>query len=145
VQYRDLPSPAAKIEGIVYFPRMLAKIRTHARGELPRDYQPNLGKGFDESCVKFLNLSYQELVERVKQGGSDEEILEWCLVNGRRPSPYEIFAWNEFMRKRGWNDQLTETLIRRKREGGMSDRDEIQTMFDFIDADEGRPLARREP
>jgi hypothetical protein len=145
VPYRDLPSPAAKVEDIVYFPRMLAKIRTHARSELPPDYQPNLGKGFDESCVKFLNVSYQELVERVKQGGSDEEILDWCLFKGRRPSLDEIFVWNEFMRKRGWNDALTETLARRKREGGMGERADIQTMFDFIDVDEGRPLDRREP
>ena len=34
----------------------------------------------------------------------------------------------------------TETLERRKRESGLSDRDDIQTMFDYIDADEGRPL-----
>jgi hypothetical protein len=145
VQYRDLPSPAAKIDDIVYFPRMLEKIRAHARGELPADYQPNLGKGFDESSVKFLNVSYQDLVDRVRQGGSDNEILEWCFARGRRPSSYDIFVWNEFMRKRGWNDALTETLARRKREGGMSDRDEIQTMFDFIDADEGRPPARPVP
>ena len=37
--------------------------------------------------------------------------------------------WNEFMRKRGWNDKATETLNRRKRESGLSDRDDIRTMF----------------
>jgi Domain of unknown function (DUF5069) len=120
---------------------MLAKIRTHARGELPPDYQPNLGKGFDKSCVNFLRVNYNELVERVKQGGSDEELLEWCFSQGHRPSAEEIFVWDEFMRKRGWNDELTEILLRRKKESGMSDRDEIKTMFDFIDADEGRSPA----
>jgi hypothetical protein len=117
---RDLPSPSAEVGGIVYFARMLEKIRKHAGGELPPDYQPNLGKGFDGSCVKLLKLNYNELVERVKKGGSDEEILQWCFANGRRPSDDEIFVWNEFMRKCGWNDGFTEKLISRKREAGMS-------------------------
>jgi len=43
------------------------------------------------------------------------------------------------MRKRGWNDEITETLKRRKKEAGMADRSEIDTMFAFIDVDEGRP------
>jgi len=33
-----------------------------------------------------------------------------------------------------------EILARRKREAGMEDRSEIETMFQFIDADEGRLL-----
>lgn len=133
-----LRSPAAKTGGIVYFGRMLDKIRVHASGELPPDYQANLGKGFDEFCTKFLNVNYHELVARVKEGGSDEEILGWCFGKARRPSEDEIYIWNEFMRKRGWNDDITETLKRRKKEAGMADRSEIETMFAFIDADEGR-------
>ncbi|MGI9114698.1 MAG: DUF5069 domain-containing protein [Chthoniobacterales bacterium] len=139
----ELCSPSEKAGGIVYFPRMLSKIRMHARGELPPDYQPNLGKGFDESCVDFLQVDYNELVERVKKDGSDDEVLEWCFEKGRRPSDEEIFIWNEFMRKRGWNDEVTATLERRKGEAGLSERSEIQTMFDFIDADEGRAVGRR--
>ena len=49
--------------------------------------------------------------------------------------------WNEFMRKCGWNDEISETLIRRKKEGGLADRADIETMFQFIDADEGRLAA----
>ena len=44
------------------------------------------------------------------------------------------------MRKRGWNDVASERLQQRKAEGGFSSREEIQTMFDYIDADEERPL-----
>jgi hypothetical protein len=42
------------------------------------------------------------------------------------------------MRKRGWNDGVSEMLQRRKKEAGMMDRSDIQTAFQFIDADEGR-------
>jgi len=133
-------SPFAKVGGLVYFGRMLDKIRAHANDELPQDYEPNLGKGFDAFCVKFLGVDYDQLVERVKQGGSDEEILKWCFNAGPQPSEDEIYVWNEFMRKRGWNDEVSETLKRRKKETGMAGRSEIETMFTFIDADEGRPL-----
>ena len=42
------------------------------------------------------------------------------------------------MRKRGWNDEVSEMVVRRKTEAGMTDRSDIQTSFQFIDADEGR-------
>jgi hypothetical protein len=131
-------SPGAKVGGLVYFGRMLDKIRVHAKGELPGEYQPNLGKGFDRRCVDLLQIDYGELVERMKEGGTDEEILDWCFASGRKPADGEIHVWNEFMRERGWNDEISETLARRKREAGMTDRSEIETMFQFIDADEGR-------
>jgi uncharacterized protein DUF5069 len=133
-------SPGAKVGGLVYFGRMLDKIRVHAKGELPSEYQPNLGKRFDQWCVDLLHIDYGELVDRVKEGGTDEEILEWCIARGRKPTDGEIHVWNEFMRKRGWNDELSETLTRRKKEAGMAGRSEIRTMFNFIDADEGRAV-----
>ncbi len=134
----SLRSPSEKVGGLFYFGRMLDKIRSHAKGELPPDYHPNLRKGFDEKCVTFLRIKYDQLVERVKQGGRDEAILQWCFKIGRRPSEDKIYVWNEFMRKRGWNDEVSETLKRRKQEAGMADRSDIQTAFQFIDADEGR-------
>ena len=131
-------SPKEKVGGLVYFGRMLDKIRVHAKGELPEEYQPSLGKGFDSKCVDFLRIDYAALAERVKEGGGDEEILAWCFERGRKPTEREMHFWNEFMRKCGWNDEISETLTRRKKECGMADRADIETMFQFIDADEGR-------
>lgn len=136
-----LRSPAVKVGDLVYFGRMIDKIRQHAEGKLPQEYQTNLGKGFDDWCVKFLRLEYQQLVARVKSGGSEEEILQWCFDHGRRPTSHDIWYWNEFMRKRGWNDDISATLKRRKEEANMADREEIETMFAFIDADEGHAFA----
>lgn len=144
MEIKNLRSPYAQVGGIVYFGRMIDKIRLHAAGQLPTDYQPNLGSGFDGRCVNFLFVEYPALVERVKQGGTDEEILNWCFAQTRKPTPEEIEVWNEFMRKRGWNDEASPMLQRRLREGGFEDRTDIQTFFDFIDLDEGRdPRASR--
>ncbi|HEY0370161.1 MAG TPA: DUF5069 domain-containing protein [Chthoniobacterales bacterium] len=134
-------SPASKVAGIVYFGRMIDKIKANAQGLLPSDYQANLGKGFDARCTRFLRVDYNQLVHRVLQhDGSDDEILQWCFTNGRKPEPDEIHVWNEYMRKVGWNDETSPTLMRRKKEAGMAGRSEIRTMFEFIDVDEGRSL-----
>jgi len=138
MKVENLRSPREAIGGIVYLPRLLDKIRLHADGRLPADYHPNLGGGFDARCVSFLAIAYPALVERVTKGGTDEEILDWCFQTGRKPSAEEIEIWNEFMRKRGWNDEGTPMLQRRLREGGFDDRTDVQTFFDFIDLDEGR-------
>ena len=140
--YSGLRSPHVKTGGLVYFARMLDKIRAEAGGELPEEYRANLGRGFDANCVNFLRMDYGRVVERVKQGGSDEEILQWCYDQGRRPTDEDMYVWNEFMRKRGWNDEISDVLKRRKRESGIAGRSEIETMFDYIDADEGRTVKR---
>ena len=127
-----------KVGGIHYAGRMFDKIRLHAAGKLPEDYHANLGKGFDERALSFLNVDYPSLVERVKKGGTDEELLEWCFQHGRRPSEEEIEVWNEFMRKRGWNDIGSAKLQERLKEIHCEGRTDVQTFFDFIDLDEGR-------
>ena len=138
-----LRSPYAQVGGIYYFPRMLDKIRLHAAGELPAEYHANLGGGFDGRALSFLWIEYPSLVARVKQGGTDEEILAWAVAQGRQPKPEEIEIWNDFMRKRGWNDESSARLATRKKDSNLEKRDDVQTFFDYIDADEARPLARR--
>ena len=131
-------SPYQETLGLIYFARMLDKIRLHAKQELREDFQANLGKGFDGRCTHFLRIAYPDLVRRTLEGGTDEEILRWCFQHGREPSEGDIFVWNGFLRKVGWNDPMTETLARRKRESGLEGRDDIQTMLDYFEVDEGR-------
>jgi gluconokinase len=136
----DMRSPAALVGGLVYFGRMLDKIRLHQAGKLPPDYVSNLGGGFDERCVHFLRVSYHNLVDRVRQApdATDEQLLDWALCCGRHPDEEEIEVWNEFMRKRGWKDEGSATLAKRKAAAGFEARGDIETFFQFIDADEGR-------
>jgi len=117
---------------------MLNKIRSNARGELPIKYKENFEKDFEQKCATFLRVRYEVIVEYVDQGLTDQAILQSCFGMGHRPSEGEIHMWNEFMRKRGWNDELSETLESQKKKEAMLSRSEIQTVFQFIDADEGR-------
>lgn len=126
--------------GMRYFPRMIDKIRLHASGQLPGDYHQNLGRGrtADSACCNFLRVNYVDLAERVKQGGSDEQILEWCYEKGRRLNEGDLLVWNEFMRKFGWNDFATPTLDEQKQKLGLTDRADIQTMGQLFEIEEGR-------
>ncbi len=138
MKIEGLRSPFEKLSGIVYLGRMLDKIRLHQAGRLPEDYVPNLGGGFDERACIFLQIDYAGLVGRVAQGGTDEAILDWAFAQGRKPSEEEIEVWNDFMQKRGWNDEMSPRLAMRLKEGGFENRTDVQTFFAFIDLDEGR-------
>jgi Domain of unknown function (DUF5069) len=129
-----------KTNGLVYFARMLDKIRLKASGELPADYMTGVDDPthFDARCTRFLGVKYEELVQRTLQGGSDKDILEWCFENGRRPSNEETEVWNAFLLKRGWRDAGSEDLTASKREAGFGSRDDIQTWVDLHDVEEGR-------
>ena len=133
-----LRSPCEKVGGLVYFGRMVDQIRAHAKGELPPKYLASLGEGLDEHCVNFLGVSYNLVVHYVTADLSDEAILQSCFGMGHRPSEAEIYMWNEFMLKRGWHDDASQTLKQMKREEGLIARSEVETIFLLIDAAEGR-------
>ena len=134
-------SASATVGGIFVFGRILDKIRLDAQGQLPAGY--NLGiiegkKTFDDRVCRFLGVSFEELRQRTLQGGSDEDILDWCFQNGRCPDAEQIEVWNTFMQKRGWNDPATPGLQQQKADAGLAHRDDIQTFFALFDAEEGR-------
>jgi gluconokinase len=73
-----LRSCYTKVGRLVYFGRMLDKIRLHAAGRLPVPYQANLGDGqffvLDGRCCRFLGVPYAGLRERTLAGGTDDEV-----------------------------------------------------------------------
>lgn len=131
-----LRSDRVTIGGLVFFARMLDKIRLHAQNRLPSDY--NRGHGFDGRLCRFLQVDYDALVVITLAEIDDAKILEWCHVTGRRPSEEEIVVFNAFLSKRGWRDDVSDWVTEQKALLGLSDRQDIQTAFDVHDADEGR-------
>jgi gluconokinase len=140
----ELRSPFDQVKGIVYFGRMLDKIRLAAKGELPEGWQAARGTNsptsFDARCCRFLHIDYPALEAETLKGGSDEALLAWAFAKGRQPADEEIEVWNAFMTKRGWRDGGTQRLNERLAEIGLPPGT-VQTMFEFIDLDEGRSKA----
>jgi len=126
--------------GLTYFARMLDKIRLHDAGDLPEDYHANIGNGMDARICSYLGIDYAKLAERVLTGGTDEEVLAWVYEQGRTLSEVDILVWNGFATKRGWRDpqDASAFLEKSKALSGLSDRKDIQTLFDYFDVDEKR-------
>ncbi len=131
-------SPFIKVGGIVFFARMLDKIRLQAANELPPEYVPFMTKGGNLRLCTYLHIDYPKLVERVLQGGTDEEILEWAYQNGRRLNDVEILIWNGYSVKRGLRDEASEALVQFKKDSGLSHRDDLDTIFEYFEVDEKR-------
>jgi gluconokinase len=115
---------------------MLDKIRLHADGRLPSDY--NRGDGFDGYMCRFLRVEYSAVVQKALEESDDLKVLEWCFAVGRRPNDEEILIFNDFLSKRGWNDETSDRFREYKEKNGLAHRDDIQTVFDLHDWDEGR-------
>jgi hypothetical protein len=128
--------------GIIFFARMLDKVRLNAKGLLPDGY--NLGfsdpTSFDARFCRFWEVDYAQLAARTLQGGTNEDLLEWCFQGRKFPNEDQILIWNSFIVKRGWRDDGSPGLIVEKELFGLSERDDIQTYVDLHDADEGRAL-----
>ncbi|MGA3007187.1 MAG: gluconokinase, GntK/IdnK-type [Opitutaceae bacterium] len=142
-----LRSPYAQVGRLVYFGRMLDKVRLHAAGQLPAEYVANLGDSqpnmFDARCSRFLGIRYDELKGRTLAGGADDEILAWVHARGAPRTDEECAIWNTYMMKRGWRDDSAARLGLRVTEYGLQDKS-IETFFDLFDFDEGRnPVSAR--
>ncbi len=129
------------VGGIMVFARIIDKIRVDANGGLPPGYHLGVIEGkrtFDDRICRFLGVDFEALRNRVLAGGGDDKILEWCFENGRRPDAEHIEIFNGFMSKRGWRDAASAGLAEQKAAAGLSDRGDILTFFDLMDAEEGR-------
>jgi gluconokinase len=138
-----LRSSYAKVGRLVYFGRLLDKIRLQSADKLPADYHANLGLGFDARTCAFLGIAYADLKTRVLSGGTDDEILAWAHTHGTPRTDDECNLWSRFMMKIGWRDDRHTVLQDRIASYGLTGKP-IETFFDLNEFDEGRdPVAGR--
>ena len=144
-----LRSPYARVGRLVYFGRMLDKIRLHAHGKLPADYAENLGDAkptvFDGRMCRFLRVPFAQIQAHTlaNPNATDADILAWTEQQGGRRTDEECEIFCAFLSKRGWRDSGAPILAQRAAEPAVAGQP-ISCMFDYIDFDEGRdPVATR--
>lgn len=133
-------SPKDEIDGLIYFPRMLDKIRLHLDGKLHADYHDNMGKALDQYTCDLLQVDYVELAEKVLDGADDKEVLEWAYNTGCKAESPQKDWWCSYVRNLGFNDHLSDVLAQRISDAGFSDRADLNSFLDFIDAEEGHSV-----
>ncbi len=132
-------SPREVMQGWVHLPRFIDKIRLSLAGRLPPDYQPNFAqKGFDALLLEALGITAEKIIEVVKGSITDGEVADWIGKNVVKSEKDKIAFREKVFNHGREGEELKARLISRKKESGLSHREDIQCFIDYIDADEGR-------
>src|SRR5438128_11040028 len=132
-------SPRETMCGWMHLPRYIDKIRLHLAGKLHPDYQPNLGKGFDERWLKAAGLTHGQFVEVVRGTTTDGEVCDWVRKNVKRSdADKKAHASGMLNHPKPDDGEGQARLKMRKEQIGLAHRDDIKSFVDFIDADEKR-------
>ena len=127
------------MDGWVYLPRFVDKIRLHLAGKLPPDYAENFTKGFDGAWLRAAGVTADQMTEVVKKSITDGEVCDWVHKNVKK-SAAEKATFNNYILNRGTEPEpeLQARLKMRKEQSGLGQRHDIKTFVDYIDADEKR-------
>ena len=90
--------------------------------------QSKKSKFFHGTC-RFQRTMCELSPSQLRRPGSTPELTKdscsGVLRRDLRRNENDAYVWNEFMRKRGWNDEMSKILERRKKETGITDRSDI--------------------
>ena len=117
-------------------PRMLDKGRALGIG---KNGEFHYDCPMDQHLLKFIDISAEALLEEIKKGKGDGEILTWIGENQKnKRQPWEIEQWSAYFEKRGPDsDQETASFFtNRLVEFGGATREDIKTWFDLLDLDD---------
>ena len=136
-----LRSPRETLDGYVILPRLIDKVRLHARGKLPPAYVAQLlapEPALDGRFLAFTGVDSGRLRAAILSSPDDAAVLSWVERYGQPRTDAEKTAWAEAIdayrpdpERAARRAQNYPTVAARFDVGGMS-------VFDVIDLDEGR-------
>jgi len=132
-------SPRETMDGWMYLPRYVDKIRLHLGGKLHSDYHANLGKGFDGMWLKAAGVTHEQFIEVVRTSITDGQVCDWVRKHVKRTAAEKAAHREDVLSRPLASDPAAvERLNLRKTEAGLAQRDDIKSFVDCIDADEKR-------
>jgi len=132
-------SPRETMDGWMYLPRYLDKIRLHLAGKLHADYQENFGKGFDGMWLRAAGVTHEQMMDVVKKSITDGQVCDWVRQNAKKsPADKAAFARDILNRPLPGDEAAQARLKMRKEQCGGLHRDDVKTFVDVIDLDEKR-------
>jgi hypothetical protein len=137
-------SPNDKLAGLVSLKRTIDKSKANDEGHLG-EYHYDCPH--DKPLFAFLGTNAEEFGAKVRELKTDEAISKWVEQNGLKgKSPEEIEAFN--VARRRWHPDPGsegETFFKQTLAKVAPDRNDIETWFDLLDLDEGRPVPLATP
>lgn len=135
-----LPSPYLPhaATGLLYLPRFLAKCRyVKEHGALPPSYAKNYKRGLDRFLSQHLGIEPAAVEKIVFESASDEEVE--TRLKAILPADVRAAAWNRNVVQKGMTESGRAFMLESLTAMGCADRvDEIRSVIDMIDFDEGR-------
>lgn len=127
-------SPRVRLGGYVMLPRILDKARASLAGNAG-DYK--YGNPMDQQFFAFTGITQDSLLDQVKSGAGDWEILLWVNTHAQpRRHPHEIRAWSAWLETMPIGDaedfEWFGAQIRRLN----PIRTDLHTVMDYLDADD---------
>ena len=125
--------------GWMHLPRFVDKIRLQLAGKLHSDYQGNFCKGFDGLWLETAGVRVEEFIEVVRKSITDGEVCDWVFRNVNKPEAVKTAHQQRMLGTPKKDDAEGQARLKmRKEQAGLTNRNDIQTFVDFIDADEKR-------
>lgn len=136
-----LRSPREALGGYVILPRLIDKVRLHARGQLPQEYVGNLlkpGLSLDGWFLTFTDLDAEQLQRVILSSDTDEPVLTWVKRHAQPHTESEQRQWAS--RIEAYRPVPDTAQRRRESYSEMASIIDVATLsvFDLIDMDEGR-------
>jgi hypothetical protein len=132
-------SPRETMDGWMYLPRYVDKIRLHLAGKLHADYQENFGKGFDGMWLKYAGVTHEQMIDVVKKSITDGEVYDWVRQNAKKSAADKAaYAKDMLSRPQPGDEAALARLKMRKGQCNGLHRDDVKTFVDVIDLDEKR-------
>ena len=136
-------SPKVRLGNIAHLGRIIDKIKLRQAGQI-QDYN-YLTVGFDRYLLDFLELDDSAFEQRVRDGGTDKELLDWVRAHMKNRTPEELDQWNQRIETSGPIDEAGKARFQQRLEAVATKRGvpistfpQITTWTDMIELDEDR-------
>jgi Domain of unknown function (DUF5069) len=125
-------SPRVTLGGYVILPRMLDKGRAQVAGKAG-EYHFNCP--LDQRFVSFAGLNADDILQLLREGKSDSEVLAWVRKHSKR-ADFEIASWTKFQLQRSPSENESRESFSGAVQALAPERDDVQTYFDLLDLDD---------
>jgi hypothetical protein len=122
-------SPRETMDGWMYLPRYIDKIRLHLAGKLHSDYRENLGKGFDGMWLKAAGVTHEQMIEVVKNSLIDGQVYDWVRQNVRKSPAEKAACATDILSRPLPGDEVAQARLKlRKEQCNGLHRDDVKTL-----------------
>jgi len=123
-----------RLGGYAMLPRILDKARAALRGTAG-DYK--YGNPMDQHFFGFTGLTQEALLEEVKAGAGDGELLLWINAHANpQRAPHEVRAWSAYLETMPVGDAEDLEWFAEQVKRLNPKRTDLQTIMDYLDADD---------